>query len=331
VPHVCPPGRPRRARVVAGALGVSAVLLAVSACGGSASASSPAHAVTPVRPAITTTTPAPSKHVAQASRSEVTLPRIGKRQWFPVARLVAFYGTPGTASLGVLGATGPEQAASHLEKVAAEYKAPGRIVVPTFELIATVADPAPGPDGSYSHAINAADVWRYLKVAREHHMAMILDVQPGRNQFLPEVQHWAALLSQPDVGLALDSEWRMGPGQVPGQVIGHTDATEINAVTDWLSQIVRRDDLPQKIVLLHQFRASMIVNPQDIVGHPELSLVQHLDGFGGRAAKLSIYQRLSRPTQFHMGFKLFFKQDVAMLPPSSVLSISPRPDYISYQ
>jgi hypothetical protein len=331
VPHVCPPGHPRRARRVVGALGAGALFLAIGACGTSTPASPPEQLVKPAGPAVSMPSATPSRHVAQSSRSEITLPRIGTRQWFPVSRLVAFYGTPGTASLGVLGATGPEQAASRLEKVASEYRSAGRIVVPTFELIATVADPAPGPDGSYSHAISPAGVWRYLKVAREHHMAMILDVQPGRNQFLPEVQHWVALLSQPDVGLALDSEWRMDNNQVPGRVIGHTDAAEINAVTDWLSQVVRRDHLPQKIVLLHEFKASMIVDPQAIVGHQELVLVQHLDGFGSRAAKLKTYTSLRRRAQFHLGFKLFYRQDLAMLSPSAVLSISPTPDYISYQ
>ena len=36
-------------------------------------------------------------------------------------------------------------------------------------------------------------------------------------------------LREPDVGLALDPEWRMAPGQVPGDVIGRVDAREVNA------------------------------------------------------------------------------------------------------
>jgi hypothetical protein len=329
VPHVYPPSRPRRARLLMGVLGACALLVAVGACS-AVSPATPPKLVKAVSPVTTRPSASAPTHAAPAVRA-ATLPRIGARQWFPASRLVAFYGTPGTASLGVLGATGPEQAASRLEKVASAYKSAGRTVVPTFELIATVADPAPGPDGSYSHAISTAEVWRYLKVAREHHMAMILDVQPGRSTFLPQVQHWAALLSQPDVGLALDSEWRMYGGQVPGRVIGHTNAAEINVVTDWLSQLVRRDHLPQKIVLLHEFKASMIVHPQSVVAHRELAFVQHLDGFGGRAAKLAIYKSLARPSQFHLGFKLFYRQDVAMMPPATVLSISPVPEYVSYQ
>lgn len=324
------PSCSRSARVVA-LLGAGVLLSAIAACGTPGSDSSPAQlkAVSSVvsRPATSTT----SIHMTQADQTEITLPRIGTRQWFPVSRLVAFYGTPGTGSLGVLGATGPEQAASRLESVASAYRTPGRTVVPTFELIATVADPAPGPDGSYTHTVDTAEVRRYLDVAREHHMAMIIDVQPGRQQFLPQVEHWASLLSQPDVGLALDSEWRMHGDEVPGQVVGHTDATEINSVTEWLSQLVRRAHLPQKVVLLHEFEDSMIVDPQAVVAHPELAMVQHVDGFGSRAVKLAIYKSLCRPAQFHLGFKLFYQQDVAMLSPAEVLSISPTPDYVSYQ
>lgn len=99
-------------------------------------------------------------------------------------------------------------------------------------------------------------------------------------------------------------------------MVGHTDAPEINTVTDWLSQLLRRDHLPQKVVLLHQFKASMIVAPQAVVAHPELALVQHLDGFGSRAAKLAIYASLCRLTQFHLGFKPLYRQDMAMLPPA---------------
>jgi hypothetical protein len=321
-------------RVVA-LLGAGAVLFAIGSSGAPRPASSSAHQVKAVSAAVgrlsTTAAGARPMHVARVGRSETTLPRIGTRTWFPAGRLVAFYGTPGTARLGILGATDPEQAANQLEQVASAYRTPGRTVIPTFELIATVADPAPGPDGSYSHTVSTADVWRYLAVAREHHMAMILDVQPGRQDFLPQVQHWTALLSQPDVGLALDSEWRMHGDEVPGQVIGHTDAAEINTVTEWLAQLVRHDHLPQKIVLLHQFKQSMITDPQAVAAHPEIALVQHLDGFGSRATKLAIYASLCRPAEFHMGFKLFYRQDLAMLSPAGVLAISPTPDYVSYQ
>lgn len=313
---------------LSGLLGAGAVLLAISGCGVQTAADS-----TPAHREVAASQP-PSGHPATAedvTKQTASLPRTAGRQWFPADRLVAYYGTPGTASLGVLGATGPEQAAARVEQVAKSYQTPGKTVVPTFELIATVADPRPGADGSYCHTVNVSQVWTYLRVAREHHMALILDVQPGRANFLSEVKYWAPLLKQPEVGLALDAEWSMGPGQVPARVIGHTDAAHINAVTDWLSRLVRDNHLPQKILLLHQFKASMIVDPAAITPHPELAMVQHLDGFGTRSDKVAIYKSLERPKQFHMGFKLFYKQDIDMMGPANALAISPTPDYVSYQ
>jgi hypothetical protein len=255
----------------------------------------------------------------------------GGTQWFPDHRVVAYYGTAGTASLGVLGAQSPEASAAKVASVANGFASPGTTVVPTFELIATVADGGPGPDGTYSHPISTDQVEQYLKVAQEHHMELILDIQPGRADFLSQVQHWADVLAQPDVGLGLDSEWRMGPGQVPGRSIGHVDAAEVNSVTDWLANLVRQHNLPQKLVVLHQFTASMITDEGAITAHPELAMVQHLDGFGSRSVKLSVYHRLVQPQQFAPGFKLFYKQDTDMMSPTDVLALDPKPDFISYQ
>jgi hypothetical protein len=281
-----------------------------------AAARTPAAATTTT---ATTTAPAPP-----------TLPG-GGTQWFPGHRVVAYYGTAGTASLGVLGSASPDASADAVGKVAAGYATPGTAVVPAFELIATVADRKPGPDGSYSHPIGTAVVQNYLQVARAHHLELIIDVQPGQADFLSRVQHWSDLLAQPDVGLALDSEWRMAPGQIPGTRIGHVDAAEINAVTDWLANLVRTDHLPQKLLLLHQFTASMITDPRAITPHPELAMVQHLDGFGSRAAKLAKYPALLHPAQFAPGFKLFYKQDIGMMSPADVLALQPQPAFISYE
>lgn len=255
----------------------------------------------------------------------------GGTQWFPQHRVVAYYGTSGTGSLGVLGAASPDVSAARVAAVAARYRAAGITVVPAFELIVTVADRSPGADGTYSHPISSAAVDRYLRVARAHHIALILDIQPGRANFLPEVQRWAGVLAQPDVGLGLDAEWRMGAGQVPGRSIGHVGAAEVNSVSDWLAGLVRDRGLPQKLFVLHQFTKGMIVDPGAVVAHPELAMVQHLDGFGTRAQKLAKYRSLVRPGQFQLGFKLFYQQDIAMMSPADVVGLKPRPVFVSYE
>jgi hypothetical protein len=320
------PVPPLRRRAPALATAAAAVVLGLAACAGPPAVRvAAAHPASSTAPSATTTTPATTTPPAPPP-----LPG-GGTQWFPGHRIVAYYGTPGTASLGVLGAAPPDASADAVTKVAAGYATPGTVPVPAFELIATVADRGPGPDGSYSHPISTAVVQQYLQVARAHHVQLILDVQPGRADFLSRVQHWSDLLAQPDVGLALDSEWRMGPDQIPGHSIGRVDATEINAVTGWLADLVRTDHLPQKLVVLHQFTASMITDPQAVAAHPELALVQHLDGFGTRAAKLAKYPALLRPAQFAPGFKLFYQQDIGLMPPAAVLALNPTPAFVSYE
>jgi hypothetical protein len=250
---------------------------------------------------------------------------------FPQYRVVAYYGTAGTGALGVLGQGAPEEAAEAIDKAAQGFATPDRKVQPAMEFIATVADSYPGPDGGYSHQAAKAKVQQYLDVARKHHQLFLLDIQPGRRDFMSAVKPWRDLLSQPDVGLALDAEWRMDPGDVPGTVIGHVGAPEVNQVLDWVADLTKTADLPQKVVVLHMFRASMVTDLQTVADHPELALVQHLDGFGDVNTKMDIYHAIANPQKFHMGFKLFYKQDQPLLGPPDVLAMKPQPEFISYQ
>lgn len=59
--------------------------------------------------------------------------------------------------------------------------------------------------------------------------------------------HRNRALRDPWVGLALDPERRMAPGQVPAQTVGQVRAREINRVSKWLRQIAVRRNHPQKI------------------------------------------------------------------------------------
>ena len=71
----------------------------------------------------------------------------------PERRLVALYGDPGTPSLGALGQQGLTASIARVRKLAALYRPLSNVpVVPTFEIIATVAQGSPGPDGTYSYA-----------------------------------------------------------------------------------------------------------------------------------------------------------------------------------
>ena len=51
---------------------------------------------------------------------------------------------------------------------------------------------------------------RYLRAARKAKALLVLDIQPGRAPFGPEIERLQRWLREPDVGLALDPEWHVG-------------------------------------------------------------------------------------------------------------------------
>lgn len=264
------------------------------------------------------------------------LPGGGRRVFADRRFLVAYYGTAGTGVLGVLGEAGPDETVPRLLRAARPFGRPGERVQPVFELIVTVADRGPGPDGDYSHDIDRERVARYVRAARRHGVLLLLDLQPGRSGFLEVARRWEWALRQPWVGLALDPEWRMQRRQVPGRAIGWVGADEVNRTGAWLSRLVRRHDLPEKLFVLHQFRTSMIPDLQRVRARRGLAVVQHVDGFGTPGQKLATYRALarqSRPIRGHvtMGFKLFYDEDRRLMSAARVRAIRPPVRFVSYQ
>ena len=159
----------------------------------------------------------------------------------------------------------------------------------------------------------------------------MLDVQPGRSDFFTEVTRLRKWLRKPGVGLALDPEWRVGPGAVPGQVIGRVDAREINATTAWLEQLIARNRLPQKLVIVHQFTDDM-VDETALRPRTGEAIVLNADGFGTRPVKVSKYRRFTRQAPgFEQGFKLFYHEDAGLMTPRQVLRLKPPPDVVVYE
>jgi hypothetical protein len=259
------------------------------------------------------------------------LPR-GGRVILPNFRVVAYDGAPQTAALGVLGDGTPAQAAARLEAQAEAYARPGRPVLPAMELITTVAQADPGVDGMYRMRQSNQVIARYLKAVRRIKGLLILDIQPGRSSFLSELRSFRQWLRLPDVGVALDPEWSMRPGQIPGQVIGSTTGTVVNRVAAMLAHIVKVGNLPQKLLIVHRFTPDMIAHQGLIHPYPGVATVINIDGFGDRPNKISKYNELaSHRPGIGNGFKLFYTQDTDLMPPRLVLALRPSPDVIVYE
>lgn len=250
----------------------------------------------------------------------------------PKRRVVAFYGSPDDKELGTLGIGTPAQAGRRLVRVAKRYEEPGRPVLPAMELLASVATAAPGEDGLYRRRASNATIRRYLRAARSIHGLLILDIQPGRADFMPEARRLRRWLREPDVSLALDPEWHVGPGELPGQVIGSMDASEVVAIGRWLDALTAADDLPQKLLVVHQFTEGMVASRERLRPFGHVGFVLNVDGFGSAVVKKAKYRAFAKLVPFAFnGFKLFYREDLDLMTPRQVLRLRPAPDVVVYE
>jgi len=258
------------------------------------------------------------------------LPR-GGRSILPEFRVVAYYGAPQARELGALGIGQPDAMARRLAREARHYRAEKRPELPAMELIAVIANADAGEDGMYRARQEDTVIRRYLRAARRHKALLLLDIQPGRSDFFTETTRLEKFLKEPDVGLALDPEWRVSGSEVPGQVIGHVSSREVNATSAWLAQLVAEHDLPEKLFVIHQFTDDM-VDDTTVKLREGLEMVLNVDGFGGREIKAAKYRRFARDApDFHHGFKLFYEEDTDLMSPKQVMRLRPKPELIVYE
>ncbi|HUG07671.1 MAG TPA: hypothetical protein VMP13_02035 [Acidimicrobiia bacterium] len=258
------------------------------------------------------------------------LPRDQKR------RYLAYYGHPESEALGALGQQqGPAQTLEVMQDLVEAYTGDGAQVIPTFEMIASVASAGPTDDGNYSYEWPVETFRPWVDFAGENEMYVILDLQPGRSNFLSQAVRYEELLREPHVGLALDPEWRLLPDQVHLEQIGSVEAAEVNGVIDWVADLVRDNGLPQKMLIVHQFQNRMIQNRQDLIDRPEIQVIIQMDGEGSEPLKDATWGRLlqgAEDAHWAWGWKNFFVRDEGGPPsPESTMGKEPSPVYVSYQ
>lgn len=261
---------------------------------------------------------------------------------FPGRRLVANYGSPATAALGVLGETSVDANLAQLTSLAEQYKtsapsgAESLPIVPSLEIIVSVATVEATPNEDYSKYLAKYRVRQWVEAATEAGAFVILDLQPGRTDFVTQAKWFEEFLRLPNVGLALDPEWRIGPNEVHLRRIGSVEAAEVNAVIDYLVGLVHEEALPQKILVLHQFKRSMLPDRELIKTPPELAVVVHADGQGPLGSKYGTWDDLvTQPTgpdqNLWWGWKNFYDEDDPVATPTQVNQVEPLPVLITYQ
>jgi hypothetical protein len=241
--------------------------------------------------------------------------------------------------MGVLGEY-PEDVM--LEKLRAEVKKweladPSTPVIPAIHYIATTAQLLPGKEKNYMLRMPDSEIDKSIELAKKVNGIVFLDIQVGHAVPLNEARLLENYLKLPQVHLGIDPEFSMKNGDKPGTVVGTIDASEINQVAQMLAKIVRDNNLPPKILVIHRFTQKMVTNYQNIHPLPEVQIVIEMDGWGSQDLKRQTYQTViyREPVQFS-GFKLFYKNDTRtvgskMFTPEEVLKLQPAPSYIQYQ
>jgi hypothetical protein len=258
----------------------------------------------------------------------------------PFKRVVAFYGNLYSKRMGILGELPPNEMLAKLKGEVKHWEKadPKTPVQPALHYIAVVAQGDPGKDGKYRYRMPFKQIDSVLVLAKKAHAIVFLDVQVALSNIQAELPLLEKYLAMPQVHFGMDPEFSMKDGTKPGKKIGTYDAADVNYVSGYLAGLVKKYNLPPKILIVHRFTKKMVTNYKNIKLHKEVQLVMDMDGWGEPDLKTGTYRYFinQEPVQF-TGFKLFYKNDIKkkpfhMLTPEEVLSrYKPYPIYIQYQ
>ncbi|WP_236789735.1 hypothetical protein [Amycolatopsis sp. GM8] len=245
---------------------------------------------------------------------------------------IGFCGGPNAPALGRM--TGNLDAAGDQLRHQVSAYPPAQ---PVVELIATRVHGSPGPDGLYRTRESDATIQSYLDQARRLGGPLLLNIQPGRAEFPTEVRAYERWLTEPDVGLALDPEWAVDPGVVPGRKFGHVEGAVLDQVSAYVATIVQQHALPPKLLIYHQVAASVVRDENALLPHDGVIPVKVVDGIGSPALKLATWNVVmkTKPAHVQAGFKLFYDEDTRrggrLMTPGEVMALQPKPAYVVYE
>lgn len=256
----------------------------------------------------------------------------------PMNRVVAYYGNLFSTRMGALGEFPKNEMLKRLKDEVTKWEKADSLtpVIPALHYIAVTAQGAPGKDGKYRMRMPFHQIDTVYNWAKEINALTFIDVQVGHSTVQNEIPEFDEYLKRPDFHLGIDPEFSMKQGHTPGAIIGSFHAADINWVIDHLAKIVKENNLPPKILVVHRFTNNMVMNAKNIKLTPEVQVVIDMDGWGDKALKAGTWKRFinEEPVQF-AGFKLFYKNDLkkggSMYTPEELVRFTPKPVYIQYQ
>lgn len=249
--------------------------------------------------------------------------------------VLAFYGTPLSKRMGVLGVYSIPELDRMLGEWAVAYDATNgdRGVRKAFYVIYGMV----WPEGEIG-LLQEKRLIEYIEYALANDILVFLDHQIGKYSVESAVKRLLPFLRYPNVHLALDPEWRTTK---PMQEIGSVTADEINSAQRMIESYLVEHGYPgERLLVVHQFNWKMIIGREQVrTDFARVRLIHCADGFGQPTEKIQAYNYNSLARNMPIkGFKLFFKSgvpgagfDEPLMNPADVLNLTPRPTLIMYQ
>lgn len=258
----------------------------------------------------------------------------------PFKRIIAYYGNLYSKNMGILGELKKDSMLKKLKVEVEKWSRADSLIpaVPALHYIAVTAQNSPGVGNTYRLRMPFHQIDTIVKWAAEINGLVFIDIQVGGSTLEKELPEFKKYLLLPNVHLGIDPEFSMKTGKRPGTVIGTYDATDINYVINYLADLVKKNNLPPKILVIHRFTQPMVTNYKKIRLRPEVQVVMSMDGWGTAPRKVNTYREFiyPEPVQF-TGFKVFYKNDTKKvgqkteMQPGDILKLTPQPVYIQYQ
>lgn len=251
----------------------------------------------------------------------------------PKSRILSYYGYPGNELMGILGEYSMQDLLPILQEQGAAYEAadPETPLALAYEVIGSVAQADAGEDGNFLVRISKETLDEYADFCLENGLLMIIDVQFGLESVQSELDAFRPWLELPHVHVALDPEFAIKEGEQPGVDLGTLTAEDIAYAQRFLVDLAEENDLPPKILIVHQFNWYTLPDKELIEPVDGLQFVLEIDGWGPPDDKRETYRVLTQdPIEYH-GFKLWYRQDEPLMTPEEVLALDPTPDIVIYQ
>jgi hypothetical protein len=276
----------------------------------------------------------------------------------PAHRVVAFYAVPFAEPTGPAYEPTDSMLAA-LKQQGAEYEQfdHAHPVQLGIDLVVSVPDSYPGPQGTYSHHVDAGTIQSYIDFCSKNNLLLFLDLNFGQASIMKEVTFFLPYLAKYSfVHMAIDPEW-MFPRHdgIPGVNLSNVRASDLNPIIEAVAAIPMQYHVPRKILIIHQYRpdGDGLKNPYDagqaeiadkgkLLFDPRVDVVIHVDSVGGYRGDIQdkkfqynewVHQDMEKYHNFlYGGFKLFYQHEakVRLMMPKEVLSLNPAPMVVTY-